>query len=133
VTASSCHSFQLYYCGAAGTTANGHAEAASPLPSQEAEADAGPRSSEDWVEALVQQMAGAKDVDDARERASQVLQAFEQAVLRAAGPQVGLQLQLALHICSFVVGSHLLYLLGGKAMNKTFMQGQAVGCTILVC
>jgi len=36
------------------------------------------------VELLVQQMAGAKDLDDARRRASQILQAFEQAVLEQA-------------------------------------------------
>ena len=32
----------------------------------------------------MQQMAGAKDLDDARGRASQILQAFEQAVLQQA-------------------------------------------------
>ena len=36
------------------------------------------------MELLVQQMAGAKDLHDARSRASQVLQAFEQAVLQQA-------------------------------------------------
>ena len=62
-------------------TANADSHASVSLAPEEAE---GPRTPADWVEALVQQMAGAKDVDDARERASQVLQAFEQAVLRQA-------------------------------------------------
>lgn len=67
-------------CTCAGA-ANGDSHASvSPAPEQ-AE---GPRTPADWVEALVQQMAGAKDVADARERASQVLQAFEQAVLKQA-------------------------------------------------
>ena len=48
------------------------------------EPDGKPKSSAEWVELLVQQMAGAKDLDDARSRATQILQAFEQAVLQQA-------------------------------------------------
>lgn len=55
--------------------------------------DLEPKSSQEWVELLVQQMAGAKDLDDARSRASQMLQAFEQAVLQQAS-QVRTSLQL---------------------------------------
>ena len=51
--------------------------------------DRRPKSSEEWVEALVQQMAGASDIQDARARAAQVLHAFEQALLEGAGGQVG--------------------------------------------
>lgn len=40
-----------------------------------------PKSSEEWVEALVQTMSQAKDIPDARNRAAQALQAFEQATL----------------------------------------------------
>ena len=51
--------------------------------------DGRPKSSEDWVEALVQQMVGASDIQDARARAAQVLHAFEQALLEGGGGQVG--------------------------------------------
>lgn len=78
------------FCVAAPKT-NGHASGGTLSELAEA-----PRSSAEWVEALVQQMAGAKDVDDARERASQVLQAFEQAVLQAARSQVGTSVHLKL-------------------------------------
>ena len=57
-----------------------------------------PKSSQEWVELLVQQMAGAKDLDDARGRASQILQAFEQAVLRQAS-QVSTYPILILQAC----------------------------------
>lgn len=63
--------------------ADSHASVSRPPESAE-----GPQTPADWVEALVQQMAGAKDVDDARERASRVLQAFEQAVLRQSQPDM---------------------------------------------
>ena len=55
----------------------------------QAETEIKPKSSADWVELLVQQMAGAKDLNDARSRATQMLQAFEQAVLQQAS-QVGI-------------------------------------------
>lgn len=40
-----------------------------------------PKTSEEWVEALVQTMSQATDMADARTRAAQALQAFEQAVV----------------------------------------------------
>ncbi|KAK9823935.1 hypothetical protein WJX72_006493 [[Myrmecia] bisecta] len=62
--------------------ANGHMEAPASSASEPSPA---PKTSAEWVDALVQQMAGATSVDDARVRAAQVLQAFEQAVLQATG------------------------------------------------
>ena len=50
----------------------------------QAEPEIKPKGSAEWVELLVQQMAGAKDLNDARSRATQMLQAFEQAVLQQA-------------------------------------------------
>ena len=68
-------------------------QAALPLghqqPTPGPQQDGRPKSSEEWVEALVQQMAGASDIQDARARAAQVLHAFEQALLEGAGGQVG--------------------------------------------
>jgi len=43
-------------------------------------AAAGPQTAEQWVDAFVQEMAGAKDFSDARCRAAKMLQAFEQFV-----------------------------------------------------
>ena len=43
------------------------------------------KSAEQWVDAIVQQMADAADLPDARRRASALLQAFEQAVLQHSG------------------------------------------------
>eukprot|EP00884_Botryococcus_braunii_P021765 jgi/Botrbrau1/8272/Bobra.0251s0001.1 len=40
-----------------------------------------PHTPEEWVETLVDQMSQAKTMDEARQRAAQVLQAFERAVL----------------------------------------------------
>jgi hypothetical protein len=40
----------------------------------------GPQTAEQWVDALVQEMAAAKDFTDARGRAAKMLQAFEQFV-----------------------------------------------------
>lgn len=39
-----------------------------------------PQTAEQWVDALVQEMAAAKDMGDARSRAGKLLQAFEQFV-----------------------------------------------------
>ena len=39
-----------------------------------------PKTSEEWVDALVHTMSQATDMADARARAAQALQAFEQAV-----------------------------------------------------
>ena len=73
--------------GAGAAEAIGHAHADSN-GAAEVKGEHEPKSSQEWVELLVQQMAGAKDLDDARGRASQILQAFEQAVLQQAS-QVG--------------------------------------------
>mmetsp|Transcript_10464 Transcript_10464/g.20677 ORF Transcript_10464/g.20677 Transcript_10464/m.20677 type:complete len:276 (-) Transcript_10464:50-877(-) len=45
------------------------------------------QSADDWIDMLVQQMSMAKDVDDAKQRASEVLKGFEGVVLRHACPQ----------------------------------------------
>lgn len=45
------------------------------------------QSAEDWIDMLVQQMSMAKDVDDAKRRASEILKGFEGAVLRHSCPQ----------------------------------------------
>ena len=66
-------------------TQPGRHQQPTPGPQQ----DGRPKSSEEWVEALVQQMAGASDIQDARARAAQVLHAFEQALREGAGGQVG--------------------------------------------
>ena len=47
-----------------------------PVPQQPQQ----PNTSEEWVDALVQTMSQATDMADARARAAQALQAFEQAV-----------------------------------------------------
>ena len=78
------HTIHEGVCAFAGAAeANGHAHVDSD-GAAEANLALEPKSSQEWVELLVQQMAGAKDLDDARGRASQILQAFEQAVLRQA-------------------------------------------------
>lgn len=43
-----------------------------------------PRSADQWIDLLVEQMSAATDVADAKTRASGVLRAFEQAVLQHA-------------------------------------------------
>lgn len=45
------------------------------------EARSCPKGAEEWVEMLVDQMSRAKTLDEARQRAAQVLQAFERAVV----------------------------------------------------
>lgn len=40
-----------------------------------------PKGAEEWVETLVDQMSSAKTLDEARQKAAQVLQAFERAVV----------------------------------------------------
>lgn len=47
------------------------------------------RTAEEWIELLVQQMSAASDVTDAKNRASQVLRAFEQAVMQHSDQQLG--------------------------------------------
>ena len=72
---------RAFLAGTADSNGHAHVEATAAA---EAKPGIKPKSSEEWVELLVQQMAGAKDLHDARSRASQVLQAFEQAVLQQA-------------------------------------------------
>ncbi len=50
------------------------------------------KSPEEWVETLVQQMASARDMADARSRAASILQTFQQAVLHTSGPQASTKL-----------------------------------------
>jgi hypothetical protein len=64
--------------------ADGAKEPVAAGAQQAEQAACDPQTSADWIEALVQQMAGARDLDDARARAAQVLQAFA----RAAAAQV---------------------------------------------
>ena len=109
----SCHSFvHTWHSGipdppaAAGVPeANGHAHENSS-GAAEVKGDVEPKSSQEWVEVLVQQMAGAKDLDDARSRASQLLQAFEQAVLQQAA-QARTLLQPVTPCCRTLMGSAL--------------------------
>ena len=65
------------------------APASTSVQSAEVAADPKPKSPEEWVETLVQQMAGARDMADARSRAANVLQTFQQAVLDTSHIQVG--------------------------------------------
>lgn len=62
--------------------------AAASQASANVQQPAKPRTPEEWIEALVQQMAGAKDMSDARQRAGTFLQSFEQTVLQTATKQV---------------------------------------------
>lgn len=68
---------------AAGPSTSADTSAACAQPNTEAKA----KSPEEWVETLVQQMAGARDMADARSRAASVLQTFQQAVLQTTGSQ----------------------------------------------
>jgi hypothetical protein len=56
------------------------ATGAAPLPT---------RTAEEWIDHLVQEMAAAADLVDAKRRASDVLRAFEQAVLTHSEAQAG--------------------------------------------
>lgn len=62
--------------------------AATSSDRQQPSPPAGPQTSEDWIDALVQEMSVARDLADARGRASKVLHAFEQAVAVRARAQV---------------------------------------------
>ncbi len=68
----------------AGPSVTGNAQAAPPV--------AKAKSPEEWVETLVQQMASARDMADARSRAASILQTFQQAVLHTSGPQASTKL-----------------------------------------
>lgn len=59
------------------------APSAAPAPAPTA------KSAEQWVDTIVQQMADAADLPDARRRAGALLQAFEQAVLQHSGQAQG--------------------------------------------
>lgn len=61
--------------------AGGAEAAAGPSAAAAATANGGPRSADEWVDAVVAEMAAASDMADARARASKVLQAFEQAAV----------------------------------------------------
>lgn len=65
------------------------APASTSVQSAVAAAEPKPKSPEEWVETLVQQMAGARDMADARSRAANVLHTFQQAVLDTSHVQVG--------------------------------------------
>lgn len=70
--------------GAAAGAAAAEDAAASTAAVQQQQAQQQPQTSEEWVEALVATMSQAKDLPDARVRAAQALQAFEQAAVSAA-------------------------------------------------
>lgn len=59
--------------------ANGHG----PAANSSAPANGQRRSAADWVDTLVAEMSSARSVEEARQRAARLLQAFEQAVLAA--------------------------------------------------
>lgn len=101
--------------GAALPKADSHASVSPPPENAE-----GPQTPADWVEALVQQMAGAKDVDDARERASRVLQAFEQAVLRQSARSQPDMAALRNHLNELSRDNHILK--RAVAIQNTRMQ-----------
>lgn len=54
-----------------------------------AAAASGPQTADQWVDALVQEMATAKDIPDARSRAGKLLQAFEQFTTTRSKAEVG--------------------------------------------
>ena len=56
------------------------AAAAATAAAAAAGAQPGPQTADQWIDALVQEMAAAKDFGDARLRAGKLLQAFEQFV-----------------------------------------------------
>lgn len=68
--------------------ANGTSDTAHLPDGGQQAAPAGPQTAEQWVDALVQEMAAAKDFADARTRAGKTLQAFEQFVTSRNKEQV---------------------------------------------
>lgn len=70
--------------GPASTSAAGHQTPAAQAPAASLQQATMLKSPEEWVEVLVQQMAGARDMADARQRAAGILQSFEQEVLQTA-------------------------------------------------
>lgn len=55
-----------------------HTAEAAAAAAAAAACQTGPQTADQWVDALVQEMAAAKDFGDARNRAGKLLQAFEQ-------------------------------------------------------
>jgi hypothetical protein len=76
---------------AAAAAAPGHPQqqaAEDQQPTAQAATAAGPQTADQWVDALVQEMAAAKDMGDARSRAGKLLQAFEQFVVAHTAKEV---------------------------------------------
>lgn len=65
-----------------------HAHAQQEAAAAAAAASSVPQTADQWVDALVQEMATAKDVPDARNRAGKLLQAFEQFVTARSKAEV---------------------------------------------
>jgi hypothetical protein len=59
----------------------------------------GPQTADQWVDALVQEMATAKDIPDARSRAGKLLHAFEQFMASRSKAEVGWLALSLLHMC----------------------------------
>lgn len=62
------------------------AQTATPVPASSLSVQ--DRSASEWVDLVVQQMAEASSVEDAKQRAASILQAFEQAAVRHSEKQV---------------------------------------------
>jgi hypothetical protein len=65
-----------------------HAQQEAAAAAAAAAASSVPQTADQWVDALVQEMATAKDVPDARNRAGKLLQAFEQFVTARSKAEV---------------------------------------------
>lgn len=63
------------------------AQTATPVPASSLSVQ--DRSASEWVDLVVQQMAEASSVEDAKQRAASILQAFEQAAVRHSEKQGG--------------------------------------------
>ncbi|XP_068638896.1 uncharacterized protein [Aristolochia californica] len=66
------------------------AEDALPVPTSE---DLFPSDGSEWVELLVREMMNASDMDDARARASRILQVLEKSIMARAGANAAQNLQ----------------------------------------
>ena len=67
-------------CLYAGSTTSPSPELQQPEPAGQAEVPAGPQTGDQWIDYLVSEMAGARDMQDARVRGASVLQHFEKFV-----------------------------------------------------
>jgi uncharacterized membrane protein len=77
-----------------------HAQQAAAVAAAAAAAVAsGPQTADQWVDALVQEMATAKDIPDARSRAGKLLQAFEQFMTSRSKAEVSWLLHCIGCIC----------------------------------